>query len=392
MVKYKKYNFILDFFQKGRILPFYNSLINLTNKKTVGNRSATINDLNITGIHEVKFIPYYFTLTNSLFNSHYKIVTCKRINHFIINLKGFTHADDYLKRVLNAKNRKQLNSKKRRLETCFKITYKTYFGNISKENYNSLIFELKRFIDRRFQERGDKFFLESKWDQLLEETYKLVLTKKASLFVIYNQEKPISIGITYHFQNIVQSFIASYDVDYSKFGIGHIAIYKKIEWCIANNFLIFDFMWGDVPHKRHWCNEIGKYEHHFIFRKNFLNRLKVNVIIKGYLAFDKIKTIRILKIIRGKNLGFSKFKSICFKDPETKYFVEKLKSLPSSDKFTEVKIDNDQYSFLKKLIYDFQYSNFEKAENVKVFKFNRDENSFLIAGENSQIKVSAHQD
>ncbi len=267
-IKHVKYNFTFDLFQKRLISPFYESLINLTNKKEVLNKGYKTTHVKSKAIHEVKFIPSFISLNSNILDSHYKVYKYKRIENFKIDLEGCSILDEYLKNVMTPKQRKQIRAKNRRLETCFNISCRSYFGEISETTYKLLFSELKSLIERRFEQRGDKFFLEDKWDYLIEETYELILSKKASFFVIYNKENPISIGLNYHFQNIVQSYISSYDIDYSKFGLGHIAIFKKLEWCFANNFKILDMMWGKVPHKVLWSNSITKYDHHLIYKNN----------------------------------------------------------------------------------------------------------------------------
>ena len=73
-----------------------------------------------------------------------------------------------------------------------------------------------------------------------------------------------------HFENNVNHSIKTYDIDYAKFSLGNIDIYKQLEWCFENNFKMFDFMWGNLEYKERWCNQIYLYEHHLYYNKNFI--------------------------------------------------------------------------------------------------------------------------
>ncbi len=183
-IKHVKYNFTYDFFQKSLINPFYESLVNLTNNKVVLNKDFNTKCLKRNTIHEVIFIPSFFSLSLNSLNVHYKVVKSKRINNYLINLDGYSNSNEYLKSVMTPKHIKQLRSRNRRLKTCFNISYKSYFGEISESDYKFLFNKLKKLIERRFRQRGDNFFLEDKWDYLIENTFQLILEKKVSFFVI----------------------------------------------------------------------------------------------------------------------------------------------------------------------------------------------------------------
>lgn len=387
-IKHIKYNFTFDLFEKRLISPFYESLVNLNNNKEVLNRDYNTTDVKGNGIHEVKFIPSFFSLYSNRLNSHYKVYKYSRIENYKIDLEGFSNLNEYLIKVMTPKQRKQIRSKTRRLENCFNITSRSYFGEITESEYKFLFAELRQLIERRFKQRNEKFFLEDKWNYLLEETYLLILDKKASFFVIYDNNQPISIGLNYHFQNIVQSCISSYDIDYSKFGLGHIAILKKLEWCFVNNFKIFDMMWGKVSHKVLWSNSITKYEHHLIYKKHQL-------FIKGYvrllIVLYKIKDSSLIKKIAQSFQKIKRYFTQVFNKSSTKkersYDIVSLLNIPSKDAITKVNIHTSEYAFLRKTVYDFQYLNSELSDNILVFKENKDNNSYFIQGINSQIKV-----
>ena len=75
------------------------------------------------------------------------------------------------------------------------------------------------------------------WDDNIKNLHALINQKKASLFVIYDGDRPISISLNRHINNsILFSETHSYDVEYSKYGLGHVDNYMLLNWCINNNF------------------------------------------------------------------------------------------------------------------------------------------------------------
>src|SRR5690606_41905928 len=62
----------------------------------------------------------------------------------------------------------------------------------------------------------------------------LFRSKRASFFVIYDGDHPIEISLNYHLNDVLFSSISSFDIDYAKFGLGHIEIHKQLEWCLEH--------------------------------------------------------------------------------------------------------------------------------------------------------------
>ena len=357
-IKYLKYNFTFIFFQKNEI-PFFcksvtNKFTNIDYKNNVFEGLDTIKN----NIYEVKFIPEHLQLNYPTLPSNYKIVKFKRVENFIINLEEFTSVEEYLKSVMGPKSRSQIRRRIHRLENCFDVEYQFYFGeNITQQKYEELFDNLEQFIDRRFKQRGDPYSQKNNLSKIRQNTYQMIHDKKASLFVIKADNKIIDVCLNYHFQNIVQHFIRSYDIDYSKFWIGQVDIYKQIELCFQHNFTIFDFMWDELIYKKRWSNSITIYDHHFIYKNN--NPLKtpfVKFIIQLYKWHDNLKTKNLYKTIKNR-ITRPKI------EPESKFInIEKIKNTPSPNHLIKINIEEDRYQFLRKTIYDFQYLNFEESK------------------------------
>ena len=72
-------------------------------------------------------------------------------------------------------------------------------------------------IQSRFDQKDAIHVALSNWNFYKESVFEMVLEKNASIFVIYDEDEPINICISYHFQNVTFSSIKSYDINYSKF-------------------------------------------------------------------------------------------------------------------------------------------------------------------------------
>jgi len=289
---------------------------------------------------------------------------------------------------MGSKSRSQLRRRINRLEACFKIKYTFYFGEISKEKYDFLFNKLELLIERRFRQRGDIYSLKSKWESIKENSYELILEKKASLFVIYDGEKPIDICLSYHFQNVMHHLIRSYDIDYSKFWIGQVDILKQIEWCFVKGIKIFDLMWGELIYKTRWCNVISEYEHYFIYKNN--HRLKkpfVRLMIKLYKINDFLKQKNIHQFPYKLRVAFSKKNQSMHTEKEYAFKIVNIVKMPLNDIIVKIDINSEEYAFLRKPTYDFQYLNFEASDTISVFKMNNECNSYIIKGKKREQKI-----
>ena len=300
---------------------------------------------------------------------------------FLAHLEDYDSLEAYLKKQFGAKSRSKIRAYKKRLETCFKVRYKMFYGDISKKDYDFLFEHFLTMIKRRFEQRGDTHGDLKIWALIRNTTYGMILNKKASLFVIYDDEKPIDICLNYHFLNVLNNSIRSFDIDYSKFRLGHIDIYKQLEWCFENNHTIFDLSYGDLDYKRKWCNTIYEFEQHVVFPKKKLSKkLQAYIIIqllklkasldkrKEAFPFRKVKSLILQKNTSIKNSTENPF--------EIKDNIELSENLLVSI----IDINTDEYSFLRKPTYDFLYLNFESSNNISVYKIKGEENTFLIKG------------
>ena len=139
-------------------------------------------------------------------------------------------------------------------------------------------------------------------------TPNLINKNKASLYVAYNGEKPIFISLNYHFDKILFGYVSSYDIDYGKFSLGQICIYKHIEWCLSNGYIMFELGWGDLEYKKWWSNNTYTFKSEVIYPK----RSPLAYVLAHYYGY---KTELIAYLISKKvNVRLRKLKSILRKE------------------------------------------------------------------------------
>ncbi len=333
-----------------------------------------------SSIYSHRLIPEYFNL--NLQDNSFKTKVIPEYNWgYSILLNNQDSIEAFMKRQFNSKKRNIFTRYVRRLETCFNIEYKMFYGKISKTDYNFVMQSLYNMIINRFEERNELHKNLHEWDELLQNTQQEIINKKASLFVIYNKNVPIEISLNYHFDKILFSYISSFDIDYSKFGLGHVEIYKQIEWCANNGYLLFEMGVGGMDYKRRWSNNIYRYMHYVVYK---------NISIKIQLLIIKIQFKEYLKS-KKLNEVLPKLKSLIIKKHKktTRVTLSEIKhndGLNKSD-FVEIDFVTKPYDFLKKYKNDFLYSTRNHEKEITVYA-NSNKNSFLLQGKNNHQIVS----
>ncbi|WP_217639588.1 GNAT family N-acetyltransferase [Algibacter pectinivorans] len=336
----------------------------------------------------IQIVPEYLNIS---YQDH---LTSKVINEYRLGyaskLKGFKDIISYV-RSQYGKNSKPIFKNIKRLEMCFNVKYVFYHGEISKAQYSILMKALRDMLIKRFQQRNDANYRLSEWGKLVDSVYKLIKLKKASLFVIYNNNEPIQINVQYHFKDILIGSIASYNIDYQVFGLGNTGVYKQIEWCIENNYSIYDQGHGDLEYKRRWSNLIYNFKHHIVYSKSDLkSKFKANIEVlkvttKAFLR--KKKAVETLKTIKSKFSRESQDKTPFVKSFE---IIELETITDEINTFTSINWKALEYQFLVKNICDFLYYKFEHFNDVVVLQHNSESEIFIIKGKNAYQKVVFH--
>lgn len=300
-----KLGFLYSIFVENHIPPYYQEAI----VNTLDNNRITLpaGQSPIKGNSSVVLVPNIPDYLNVSLNLGEAGMKCKKASQyqgFLVHLKDGIDSKTYLSEQLSKRNIKNLYAKQRKLEAGHKISYIFHYGDISKEHYDFLFTEFYTMLKRRFLEK--KMYNNNllNWKFYYDLAYPMILKKKASLFVIYDGEKPITLTLNFHLKDIVFSYIQTYDIDYSHYNMGDISMVKHIEWCQKNEFSVFDLAMGQTDYKLKWCNHVYNFEHHLFF-----NPGSAYSSLKSYLLSQKLRLRQYLrdKDIIGKRFQMDKF-------------------------------------------------------------------------------------
>ncbi|TNJ46475.1 GNAT family N-acetyltransferase [Tamlana fucoidanivorans] len=370
---FKTKDFYSDLFEKHQLIDRYHRIYYkdtlLTNYNTV------------TSIQKQDIITLYPDYLTSQFLEGYCAKTIYQKAGFAIDLHAFSSFQDYLK-TLKSSFRKVIVRSVNRLEACFNISYTMYYGHINKGVYTQLMGALFNMIECRFQERDGRNKVLKQWNAYLELAYQNILDKKASLFVIYSDDEPIEISLNFHCENIIYSAISSYKLEYSKFSLGNIEIYKQLEWCMANGIKLFDMGYGSFDYKLRWSNYTYAFHAHIISKSNSL-------ILEGLAQYFKYK-FKLINYLISNNLN-NKFYNILdyFKDKNSTassidYVFENTQDI-NVEVHKSLNLNTPSFNFLKRPLFDFLYKHQEHKDHVAVYPNPNKANSYVIKGKSSIV-------
>jgi len=339
-------------------------------------------------VYSMSLVPYYFKLQTTDANLQHHIIAQENWG-YAIHLNSESTIDSYLEGQFKYKYRSIVRRFVKRLEASFNINYALYHGEISEEKYHFLMDALERMIQNRFTERNEKHKDIAQWLSYKKTSFAKINNKQASLFVIYNENEPIEISLNYHFDKILFSAMSSYDIDYSKFGLGHIEIYKQVEWCAKNKYLLFEMGVGGMDYKRRWSNAIYRFQHHIIFSKSHSSTRLAGMLetkkiqLKEYLKAKKLNEI--LPELRRK---FHKEKPTV--SPMDLGAIENRNNATFNKNSIEINIHDQEFNYLKRFTYDFLYTALEKSSEVKIYQLSQNEFLFQGAKKQQRLSLSKH--
>ncbi|OEK08535.1 hypothetical protein A8C32_03520 [Flavivirga aquatica] len=372
--------------EKKEALPIYNSIINSISGSVFYKDTKHIDIENNRYLYCIYDFPSY--LKGVITNKNWKLKSINTYKGSLILLKNYKNADDYLKNKFSPNRRSKFKTYKRRLETCFNIEYISYYGSITKDKYDYLFEEFHIMIKKRFLEKEAKNYDLSRWEIYHEIAYSLINNKEAVLFVIYNNDKPISICLNLIRNKTIYGYIRSYDIDYSKFYIGFTDFIQQIHWCYNNGIQIFDLLKGNYPYKTKLIDSQYDFQKHVLYNSSsLLTFLSAKIIIYKTLAFyDLVRFLKKFNI----NILYHKILKYRHKNSESKKTKEHLKSIvitnnvkiESYPKLTKIDSNNKSLSYLKRPLYNFLYTSQESINTVEIFSINDSLDTYLIKGKN----------
>ena len=347
-------------------------------------------------VYKIVDIPDYMEV--ELHNSSTKLKTID-INTYkgsMVNLTKYSNLKEFLTKHFNAKKRAQFNTYKKRLEKCFNISYKVYFGNIEKAEYDRLFKKFPEMIKKRFDLLGTEHYDLAVWDRYEQNSFSLINEKRACLFVIYDGNNPISISLTPVMGKVLYGFVRGFDVNYSKFYLGFTDLIFQLEWCFNNNMEVFDLVKGVFPYKSKFTNSTYYFQNKIIY-----NTTSVSSTCIALAKSLKIKSFYfIVKLLKKINIDTLYHSYINKKNDEKK--IEKLSlnnecmlyktTILTSDfivskNHNTIDIRKSENSFLRKTVYDILYTLQEPITSITIYK--ETEERYILKGIKKSYKITA---
>ena len=324
-------------------------------------------------------VPAYFNTDTTKLGDRIKLLKSKQYPGYLIETGKYNSLNDYMLERFSKNSRNKNKKFKRRLEDSFNIRYKMFFGEMTKEEYDFVFNAFKNLLEKRFTDKKvTNNNLDTKeWSFYHEVAFPLILEKKASLFVIYDNDKPIGVTLSYFSDDTLFDAITVFDIDYFKFHLGSVTIMKLIEWCIDNNIKILDFSKGYFEYKTRWCTQTYDFEYHIYYDSDSIKSKLVAYSIKRFYDFKQS--------LREKNINEKLHKlTYKLKQKDKVLAVNKSYNFIASDKI-EVNENVTKFDFellenkdIKLMVFEFLYLYLENYNNIELFKLNDKTDSYVI--------------
>ncbi len=101
----------------------------------------------------IKDVPQYFDVKIKELPKYIKWFNTEQYAGFLINFKNIASTDQYLKSRFGNSSRYKLRRSIKKLENCFDINYRMFYGEMSKEAYDFIFDEFFRLLEIRSVEK-----------------------------------------------------------------------------------------------------------------------------------------------------------------------------------------------------------------------------------------------
>ncbi len=330
-------------------------------------------------------VPEYFDISTADHIKDLSVHKVRQYQGFLANMETYDSIESYLEAKFSSKTRYKYRRNIKRLETCFNIEYAVHFGHIERAQYDFIFEVFHNLLTKRFSQKKENYDQLQHWEFYKDIVFDLINDKKASFFIIYSDQVPISIMLNLHSDDIIFDVIPVFDTDFSKFTIGHISILKIIEWCIASDTKTFDFSKGYYDYKERWGNKSYNFEYHILYNPK-------SVISSG-LAFLLKKFFATKQYLREKNMNVL-FHKILFmfgkKDKATSdatsLSVTKIETLPND--ITAVNIHDLDQPDIRKKVNDYLFDSKENVNDISVYKNSSTPTLYYISGKAKALQIA----
>jgi len=256
-----------------------------------------------------------------------------------------------------------------------------FYGDISKEDYKLIFVKFKGLLEKRFTDKQitNNNLNPDEWNFYYEIAFPMILNKKAALFVVYEGSNPIAITLNYLSDTILFHGITVFDIDFSKFHLGKIALLNLFSWCFNNHIQVFDFSKGHFDYKTHWSDKRYIFEYHLYYDQS---SIPISLLALGIKKFFELK-----QYLRDKNFNSTlhrltyrlKRKKI---NPRSKInftFLEIRKKYEDSE-LSKINILSTEFASLKKITNEFLFLNKEAMKHLSIWKVLNKESTYLFKG------------
>lgn len=334
-------------------------------------------------------VPAYFNIKPLIpSDSALKLYQSKQYPGFSVELGQYGNFNEYMLSTFSKSSRYKLNKYKKRFEACFDVSYKMYYGDITKEEYDTVFDSFKELLTKRFDDKQitNNNLDPEEWQFYYDVAYPLILEKKASLFVIYEGKKPIGVTLCYHSDSVLFDAITVFDIDYGKFHLGSVTIMKLIEYCLSEKIEVFDFSKGYFDYKTRWSNKTYDFEYHILYDSASFTSKTLAFGLKSF--FDFKQKLRDKNVNERLHRFTYKLKSrkAEVKTPETQFKFDDISSDPIPSGLTEIDLNLSENHKIKSLAFEFLYLNDECSINLKAFTDASKQYYFI--GKTKKVKVS----
>lgn len=387
------FNFIngLSFFKPSILPVFLNTGRNFTKGISYSlNAQKIINfKKSVILIYDV---PAYFDLDITSIPAKVKLHKIKQYPGYLVELHKYKDLSDYFQKTFSKKTKDKLNRYQKRLELCFNIKYKMFYGDISIEEYDFIFDRFKKLLEKRFadkQEINNNLNLEE-WAFYYDVAFQMILEKKASLFVVYEDFNPIAVTLNYLSENILFHAITVFDIDYSKFHLGKIAMTNLFLWCFERGIKCFDFSKGYYEYKTHWANKKYNFEYHLYFDKTSIRSTLIGFTIKKYFELKQyLREKGLNKKLHELTFWFKKneFGNVA----SSSFSLSEITKEYHNSELSEIKPLSKEFIALKSAINEFLFLNSESVYDLKVMKVLNNKSVYLFKGKKVSKSIIPNQ-
>ncbi len=366
-------------FTKNRFLPLYTNV----GKTFTKGISYRLNPENSNDYKKKAFliydVPSYFEVSTATQSTDIGFYRSTQYPGFLIDLKSFKTANDYLATSFSKSSRYKLKKYKKRFEASFNVRYVMYRGEMSRETYDYIFQSFRELLEKRFDDKqitNNNLDL-NEWQFYHEVTYPMLLEGKASLFVIYNGDNPIGVTLNFFSEDILFDAITVFDIDYAKFHLGSITIMGLLEWCLENNLKIFDFSKGYFDYKTRWATTTYDFEYHIYYDAKSTRAKSIAFLLKKF--FDLKQRLREKNVNDQLHRMTYRFKNKTPKPLQNRsYTFAEIGDAEPIDSTHEIALVDPENRNVRLLVFEYLYLNDGHYQDIQMYSSNKIDQFYLI--------------